>query len=157
MSILHSPHKSLRNSTLSAIGIFISLCACGYISELSGYPLLIAAFGATSMTMIGMSHTPVAQPINVFGGYLIATLVVLGSDYFLPHEIWSLALCTAIASLLMFRLRLTHPPAAGIPIIMYFRQPEPDFYFLLFPVMAGALLLVVIGIIYNKIADEYRN
>lgn len=157
MTIFHSPHKSTRNSLISAIGIFIGIAACGYISQIAGVPLLIAAFGATSFASIGLSHTPIAQPINVLGGYLIATLTTFAAKFLLPHEIYSLALCVAVASFLMFRLRLSHPPAAGIPIIIFFMEPRPGPEFLIFPVMAGALLLVVIGVIYNKIMDKYRN
>ena len=157
MTIFHSPHKSTRNSLISGVGIFLCIASCGYIAEFADVPLIIAPFGATAFAIIGLSHTPIAQPANVLGGYLVATLTTFAAKFLLPHEIYSLAICVAAASFLMFRLRLSHPPAAGIPIIIFYMEPRPGSEFLIFPVMAGALLLVVIGVIYNKIMDKYRN
>jgi CBS-domain-containing membrane protein len=154
MSFFSSPKTSLKNATISAIGIFLCIAACGYLSQIAGVPLLIASFGATAFAVIAMPSAPISQPINVLGGYFLAIAATFMAKFLLSHEIYSLALCVAFAGLLMLFFRVSHPPAAGVPIIIFFMEPRPSPDFAIFPVMAGALLLVIIAFIYNKLVNK---
>ena len=156
MSFFSSPKTSLKNAIISAVGIFLCIAGCGYLSQIAGVPLLIASFGATAFAIIAMPTAPISQPINVLGGYFLAISATFLAKFLLPHEIYSLALCVAFAGWLMLILRVPHPPAAGVPIIIYFMEPRPSAEFAIFPVMAGALLLVVTAFIYNKIVSVLK-
>lgn len=149
-----SPATSFKSSFIYAFGVFIAIAACGYIGKIIEQPILIAPFAATSLIIFALPKTPVAQPLNVFGGYLVSTLVAFAAERFLPYEIWSLALSVAVASFLMIKLRVTHPPAAGIHVVMFFMNPAPSFQYLIFPVLAGAIILLVIATVYNKFTNH---
>jgi CBS-domain-containing membrane protein len=59
---------------------------------------------------------------------------------------------TAVA--LMMLTRTIHPPAGSNPVIIFLTQPS--WHFLLFPTLIGALILVVVALIYNNITREAK-
>jgi CBS-domain-containing membrane protein len=58
----------------------------------------------------------------------------------------ALAVGTAIA--LMMATRTVHPPAGSNPVIVFLAQP--GWSFLVFPTLAGALVLVLVALVYNN-------
>lgn len=57
------------------VGIFGGLGTISFITYVAGYPLLIASLGASSVLLYGVPGSPLAQPKNLFGGHLIASVV----------------------------------------------------------------------------------
>ncbi len=51
--------------------------------------------------------------------------------------------------MLMMAFKITHPPAGGNPIIVMIGGVS--FQFLIFPVMVGAIAIIIGGIIYNRL------
>jgi CBS-domain-containing membrane protein len=49
-------------------------------------------------------------------------------------------------------LHLVHPPAIANTVVVFFAQP--DWSFLLFPTLVGAVLLVLIAIIYHNVRHD---
>ncbi|NQD95480.1 HPP family protein, partial [Pseudomonas sp. CrR25] len=64
----------------------------------------------------------------------------------------ALAVGSAIA--LMMLTRSVHPPAGSNPVIIFLAQPGWDF--LLFPTLIGALLLVLVALLYNNATRNNR-
>jgi CBS-domain-containing membrane protein len=58
-------------------------------------------------------------------------------------------LAVGIAIMLMIALKVTHPPAGGNPIAVMIGGVS--FPFLIFPIMAGAITIIIGGIIYNSL------
>lgn len=152
--MLHSPKTPFVKCIIAAFCAFLCIAGCGYIGEISGTPLLIASFGASTFIVSAFPSSPFAQPINIFGAYFICALCAVGAAYFLPHEIYSLALAIAAASFFMLILRVPHPPAAGVPIVTYLMQSKPDLGYILFPVLTGAAVIVLISLIYNNLVKR---
>ena len=40
--------------------------------------MLLAPFGATAVLLFGQAESPLAQPANIFGGYLLAAGISVG-------------------------------------------------------------------------------
>lgn len=59
---------------------------------------------------------------------------------------------TAIA--LMMMTRTVHPPAGSNPVIIYLLQP--GWGFLLMPTLLGAMVLVLVTLLYNNATRETR-
>jgi CBS-domain-containing membrane protein len=78
----------------------------------------------------------------------IAALQVFGP---LP---WALALAVGLSISVMMATRTVHPPAGSNPVIVFLGHL--GWKFLLFPVMTGAVLLVVIAWIYNNATRKNR-
>ena len=145
---------------LGGIGAAVTITILTYItfeSVLSGtnYGLwLTASFGSSVVVVFGYPNNEFAQPKNVILGHLLCTLVGIifvtmfkitqdRSVFFL-----ALGLAIGISVMLMMAFKITHPPAGGNTIVVMITQDS--FQFLIFPIMVGAITIVIGGIIYNR-------
>ena len=82
-----------------------------------------------------------------FVGIIFVTLFKISQD----RTIFFLAvgLAVGIAVMLMMAFKITHPPAGGNTIVVMLAQDS--FHFLIFPVMVGAVTIIIGGIIYNRL------
>ena len=60
----------------------------------------------------------------------------------------SLGLSVGLCVTLMMYLKIVHPPAAANPLIAFFTDVSYDF--ILFPVVAGSIILIALSYIINK-------
>ena len=145
---------------LGGIGAGVTISILSYItyeSILSGtnYGLWLAAsFGSSVVVVFGYPTNEFAQPKNVILGHLLCTLVGIifvtlfkisqdRSIFFL-----AIGLAVGIAVMLMMALRITHPPAGGNTIVVMLAQDS--FQYLIFPIMVGAVTIIIGGVIYNR-------
>ena len=145
---------------LGGIGAGITIGILAYItfqSTLSGsvYGLWLAAsFGSSVVVVFGYPENEFAQPKNVllghllcaFIGILFVTLFKISQDrtiFFL-----AIGLAVGLSVMLMMALKITHPPAGGNTIVVMLAQDS--FQFLIFPIMVGAVTIIIGGIIYNR-------
>ena len=145
---------------LSGIGAGVTITILAYItfqSILSGtdYGLWLAAsFGSSVVVVFGYPDNEFAQPKNVLLGHLLCTLVgVIFVTLFKitqDRSVFFLAIGIAvgIAVMLMMAFKITHPPAGGNTIVVMIAQDS--FQFLLYPIMVGAITIIIGGIIYNR-------
>ena len=145
---------------LAGVGAAVTITILAYItyqSVLAGtnYGLWLAASFASSVVVVfGYPNNEFAQPKNVILGHLLCTLVGIifvtmfkitqdRSVFFL-----ALGLAIGISVMLMMAFKITHPPAGGNTIVVMITQDS--FQFLIFPIMVGAITIVIGGIIYNR-------
>ena len=145
---------------LAGIGAGVTIGILAYVtfqSALSGtvYGLWLAAsFGSTVVVVFGYPDNEFAQPKNVLLGHLLCTLV--GIIFVTLFEISqdrsiffvTIGLAVGIAVMLMMAFNVTHPPAGGNTIVVILTQDS--FQFLIFPIMVGAITIIIGGIIYNR-------
>ena len=140
---------------LAGIGAGITIVILGYITYESflsstDYGLwLIASFGSTVVVVFGYPSNEFAQPKNVFFGHLLTTLVGIIFVTFFEISFISIGLAVGIATMLMIAFKVTHPPAGGNPIAVMIGGVS--FPFLVFPIMVGAITIIIGGIIYNNL------
>ena len=60
----------------------------------------------------------------------------------------AIGLAVGLSVMLMMALKITHPPAGGNTIVVMLAQDS--FQFLIFPIMVGAVTIIIGGIIYNR-------
>lgn len=148
------PQPALKTVALAWLGGFLAIAVIAALAENLQAALVLGSFGASCVLVFGYPDVPFSQPRNVVGGHVLSTLVGL---IFLslcgPHW-WSVALAVGTAIALMMVTRTVHPPAGSNPVIVYLAQPE--WSFLLTPTLAGALLLVVVALIYNNATRDGR-
>ena len=145
---------------LGGIGAGITIGILAYItfqSVLAGtnYGLWLAAsFGSSVVVVFGYPENEFAQPKNVLLGHLLCTLVgiifVTLFNITQDRSIFFIAigLAVGISVMLMMAFKITHPPAGGNTIVVMLAQDS--FQFLIFPIMAGAITIIIGGIIYNR-------
>lgn len=145
----HQVAQSVNSSILAGLGGFLAIGAVGALSSYVHTPLIMAPFGASCVLLFSVPGSPLSQPANVIGGHLIATLAGLLLRLVLPNEWWAAALAVGLAIAVMSALRLTHPPAGADPLVVF--ASDPGFDFLIFPVLAGALVLVAVATLFHKL------
>ena len=145
---------------LGGVGAGVTIAILAYItfqSILSGenYGLwLVTTFGSTVVLVFGYPENNFAQPKNVLLGHLLCTLVGIifvtlfkitqdKSIFFL-----AIGLAVGLSVMLMMAFKITHPPAGGNTIIVMIAQDS--FQFLIFPIMVGAITIIIGGVIYNR-------
>ncbi|MBS7539033.1 HPP family protein [Ancylobacter lacus] len=142
----HKPHVAL----LAGLGALVAIGVTGALSVHAGVPLLIAPFGASCVLLFSVPNSPLSQPANVIGGHVLATAVALALHTVLPAEWWATAIAVGAAIAAMAIARVTHPPAGADPILV-FAIAQPQWSFLLVPVLAGAVVLVVVASVYHRL------
>ena len=145
---------------LGGVGAGVTIAILAYItfqSILSGtnYGLWLAAsFGSSVVLVFGYPNNEFAQPKNVLFGHLLCALVgiifVMLFKISQDRSIFFLAIGIAvgISVMLMMAFKVTHPPAGGNAIIVMLTQDS--FQFLIFPIIVGAVTIIIGGIIYNR-------
>ena len=119
-----------------------------YKTELGVF--IIASFGSSMVLLYGYPESPFAQPKNIFFGHLLTSCVGVIFLYFLPLPIFVIIpLAVGIGVTLMIALNVTHPPAGGNPIIVIIGSVSLDY--LINPVILGSIIILVFGIILNRL------
>lgn len=145
----HLPGDGVAGWIKSGVGATLAMGIIGWIGVISHEPLLIAPFGASCVLLFAVPSSPLAQPSNVIGGHLVASVVALLMHLFLPSEWWAIALAVGVSITVMAALRITHPPAGADPVVIFLS--DPGWSFLLVPILTGALVLVGIATLVHMI------
>ena len=145
---------------LGGIGAGVTIGILAYItfqSVLAGtnYGLWLAAsFGSSVVVVFGYPENEFSQPKNVLLGHLLCALVgiifVTLFNITQDRSIFFIAigLAMGISVMLMMAFKITHPPAGGNTIVVMLTQDS--FQFLVFPIMVGAITIIIGGVIYNR-------
>ncbi|PZQ18008.1 MAG: HPP family protein [Ancylobacter novellus] len=139
-----------RSAALAGVGGFIVIFLLAELSQMSGAALLIAPFGASCVLVFGLPASPLAQPRNVIGGHLVSSAVGLAvfSAFGATPFAFGLGVGLAIAAMLL--TRTIHPPAGADPIVAILAGAS--WQFLMTPVLAGAVAIVLAGAAYHRAA-----
>ena len=140
----------LKVALISAFGAFVCISMLAYLNSFEdGNLWLIPPFGASMVLVMAVHESPLAHPKNVFFGHILSALsgvIVFSLMGFSPI---SMGLGVALAIFLMIITKTIHPPAGANPIIAILGAKEIGF--IIMPVAAGALFIVLFAIIYNKL------
>ena len=145
---------------LGGVGAGVTITILAYITFQSIFAgsvyglWLVASFGSSVVVVFGYPDNEFAQPKNVIFGHLLCafvgiifvTLFKISQDrtvFFL-----AIGLAVGLSVMLMMALKITHPPAGGNTIVVMLAQDS--FQFLLFPIMVGAVTIIIGGVIYNR-------
>jgi CBS domain-containing membrane protein len=141
------------------IGAFLGISAIGLIQR-SGLSLhdsvfLIGSFGATAVLVFGATNSPLAQPRNLIGGHFLSAVIGVTAYKLFPDNMWlSSALAVATAIVVMQITRTMHPPGGATAIIANIGSEKIrllGYYYVVFPVMTGVLILFLVALLVNNI------
>lgn len=133
---------------LAGVGGTIAIASLLAIGNAFDLAMVIAPFGASCVLVFGLPDAPLSQPANVMGGHVVSAVAGLLVMSLLPEFWWFPAVGVGLAISAMAALRITHPPAGANPIVV--AALEPNWWFLLIPVLAGAAVLVALGVVYHR-------
>jgi CBS-domain-containing membrane protein len=137
-------------AAVAGLGGGLAIACLSILGDTLAVPLLLAPFGASCVLVFGVPGSPFAHPRNVIGGYLVSAAVGLAAIALLGGGGAGLAAGVAAAIMAMMLTHTIHPPAGAVPIIV--GLTHPNLWFLLAPVGAGSVLIVLTGILYRRLS-----
>ena len=109
---------------------------------------LMFSFGSSALILFVFYDSEFAKAKNVFFGHLISIIIGIGFNHYMGVSYVSLSLSVGLCVTLMMYLKIVHPPAAANPLIALFA--DVSYEFILFPVVAGSIVLIVLSYLINK-------
>lgn len=140
-------------------GSFIGLGLISFLHfhTLSGndFTWLIGSFGASCVLVYGVIASPLAQPRNLIGGHVVSALIGVTIAQMLPQTVWIAApLAVSLSIVCMQWTKTLHPPGGATALIAVTGGESIQklgYFYVLFPVLSGACLLLVVALIFNNI------
>ncbi|MCG2574391.1 HPP family protein [Acinetobacter sp. ME22] len=155
--MLKSSPYSISDLIKTLFGASLSILVLLYLTQLSHQLWIMAPFGATCVLLYAAAQSPLAQPKNVIVGHLVSAAIGLAFVHYLPINIITIALAVALAIVLMQLLGCVHPPAGANPLLILLSASSVHYGwdFLIFPVLTGAVLLVVIARLIHILQQQF--
>ncbi len=146
--------KKNKAMLLGVLGATIGIIALQFITNASGVELVAASFGATFVLIFALPDSPVVKPRNIIGGYLISTSISLLVFEFIGNDPFSLGLAFGLSFVLMQLTKTLHPPAGSIPLLILF--VPPDWKFILTPILAGVIFILIYAKFYSFVLKKFN-
>jgi CBS-domain-containing membrane protein len=143
------PHMTMHYAFWSFLSATLGILAICEVATLVGHPLLIGSFGASAVLLFGAVDSPLAQPRNLVGGHLLSAAVAVLVVALFGTSPFTMALGVGLAIFVMNLTHTTHPPGGATALIGVQGGVGPEF--ILLPVLAGALILLVTAIFTNNV------
>lgn len=149
------PYPKWYKPLISGLGGSITIAALHLLSvEFGIVACFIVPFGASCALVFGIPAAPVSQPRNVVAGHILSALIgIVTFLIFGQATWWTLAIAIGAAMAAMEATKTFHPPAA-VTVLLPLLNGISGFTWALLPVGLGAVIVVVIGVLYNNIFAE---
>jgi CBS-domain-containing membrane protein len=122
--------------------------------ELDLVECFLAPLGASCALVVGAPAAPFVQPRNVILGNVLSALVgLVAFRVFGRTTWWTLAIAIGVAMAVMVATKTFHPPAA-VTVLLPLLLQITDLAWAFIPVGVGAVIVVVIGMLYNNLFPE---
>jgi CBS-domain-containing membrane protein len=145
---------ALRTVATAFIGCVLAVSVLALAAENLPALVLMGTFGASTLLTFGYPDAAFSQPRNILFGHILGTLVGVAFLLVFGPQWWSLALAVGSAVAIMMLTGTVHPPASSNPLAIF--AAKSAWKLLLFPTVAGALLIVALGLIYNNLVRHER-
>ena len=140
---------SVKGLLIAFIGASLAGASLGLLKESSQQALIMGSFGASIFLVMAVPDLPFAQPRNALAGHFLASAIGLACFHFIGEGFFIMGLALGLTTVAMLFFKVAHPPAGSNPIAIFLAGP--DWSFLVTPTLAGALVIVALGIAYNNV------
>jgi CBS domain-containing membrane protein len=149
---------SPREKLVSGLGGFISIILLLVITEstlhLSGAAAVIASMGASAVLLFAVPHGSLSQPWPVIAGHGFSAFFGVACARLIPNHYAAAAAAVSLAILAMHVFKCIHPPGGATALTAVLGGPgihALGYKFVLFPVLANALTMVAIAVLFNAL------
>lgn len=139
-------------SLVSGLGGAFAIWLLATLTRSLEHLLLIAPFGASCVLLFALPASPLARPRNVVGGHLITAVMGLLSLTLLGDGVLAMGVGVGLGIAAMQFTGTLHPPAGGNPLVVI--MTGAGWSFLVLPVLAGTLILLVIAFAYHRLVSK---
>jgi CBS domain-containing membrane protein len=142
----------------ASLGIALTALICRQaLGESSSLPLLVAPLGASAVLLFAVPSSPLAQPWPIIGGNVISALIGVAVARIVPDQILAIGFGVSLAIAAMSFARCLHPPGGAAALTAIIGGPgiaASGFVFPFVPVGLNSVLLVVLGLIFHRLAGR---
>ncbi len=143
-----------RERLRAAVGAFLGILLTALLCHATAPPgtalWLAAPMGAAAVLVFAVPSSPMAQPWPVVVGNTVSALVGVVCVALISAPEWRAAAAVGAAVAVMFALRCLHPPGGAAALLVAINGVQ-DWRFALFPVLANAAVLTLVGVGYNRL------
>jgi CBS-domain-containing membrane protein len=149
------PYPKWYEPLVTGLGGAITIAVLYLLSvEFELVQCFLVPLGASCALVVGAPTAPLVQPRNVIIGNVLSALIgVVAFRIFGQATWWTLAIAIGVAMAAMVATKTFHPPAA-VTVLLPLLTEITDFTWALVPVGSGAVIVVVIGVLYNNLFTE---
>lgn len=148
----------------SFLGSFFGIGTIAFLQSqyliMSDNVFLIGSFGASSVLIYGNIHSPLAQPRNLIGGHVISALIGVSISHLIPDLIYlSAPLAVSLSIVCMQVTKTLHPPGGATALIAVLGGESIQslgYYYVISPVLTGALILFFVAIVVNNMTKKRK-
>lgn len=148
----------------SWIGAFLGITPIALLNYnlFSGddFMFIIGSFGASAVLIYGAVKSPLAQPRNLIGGHIVSAIIgVAAYKLFHPYPWFASSFAVATAIAVMHATKTLHPPGGATALIAVIgseRIHDLGFLYVLIPVGAGAMIMLLVALTVNNLAKSRK-
>lgn len=144
----HESPVAFSANLRAGLAAIVGIALVGVLASWTELPLLLAPLGSTAGLLFGQPSSALSQPINVMGGYLIGTIVCEAAFFIFPGAWLAAAVAVGVTIVVMRAVRVTHPPAAALPILG-FGEPVHGVQLFLVVFVASVVLISFALVVHN--------
>ncbi|KVV14924.1 HPP family protein [Flavobacterium sp. TMP13] len=146
----------------SFLGSFVGIGILAYMQNKhftgTDAVFLIASFGASSVLVYGIIHSPFSQPRNLIGGHLVSGFIGVTVNLLLPDIMWiAAALSVSLAIVLMQITKTLHPPGGATALIAVVggdQIKDLGYWYLVSPILIGVIVLFLVALVFNNMTTS---
>jgi CBS domain-containing membrane protein len=147
-----------RERWRAATGALVGVAFAALLCSMLGFYLdtglwLMAPLGASAVLVFALPASPLAQPWSVLVGNTVSALVGVACSAWIPDPALAGCIAVGIAILAMFGTRSLHPPGGAVALFAVLSGATSP-WFALFPVAGNSLLLLIMGVLYNRLTGR---
>jgi len=158
------PMVGLSEIAWSWVGAFLGIAPVAFLNYNLFYGddlvFIIGSFGASAVLIYGAVRSPLAQPRNLVGGHILSAIIgVISYKLFYPFPFFASAFAVATAIAVMHATKTLHPPGGATALIAVIGSEKIHalgFWYVLVPVGAGVLIMLIVALIVNNIAKSRK-
>lgn len=114
---------------------------------------MVASLAASSVLVIALPSSPLAQPWAVLGGSVLSAILGVLVASLVSEVMIAAPLAVGLAVLCMLLLRCLHPPGASLALLAVIEPAMRSGRFISF-VLFDVLVLIIVAIVFNRLAGR---
>jgi CBS domain-containing membrane protein len=136
----------------ATLAMLVLLAGATWALPSEGALAVVASMGASAVLLFAVPHGPLSQPWPVIAGHTVSALIGVVCARNIPHPWLAAACAVGLAVFAMHQWRCIHPPGGATAFTAVLGGPAIQrlgYDFVLFPVLANAVALVLLAVLIN--------
>lgn len=147
---------SYKEKIVSMLGGWFSICLLVWITGLTvdsnGAVFVVASMGASAVLLFAVPHGQLSQPWPVLAGHVISATIGVLCAHYVGKDWLAAGFAVGISIGSMHQLKCIHPPGGATAFTAVLGGEavyELGFYFIWWPVLVNAIILVGLATFFN--------